>query len=428
MELEQLVYSLPSTRAFLDGAIEDGLRSDATIILIPDHLSREMVGRLIRNRMRMLNLSIGEVFDPGDSSPVIATAEAMRVTWLSGSTRRNIGNLLRSEGLPDILYVQRLATGDSTYRQQWTEFIIDWVRESRALRSSGRPVTTSLCIIAKLRDFQFTVPLAEPGLNVRWWWGFPSALEVRLACRMANQRTGDGLETAGRWREHVLPGLVASDVQLGEYMWDQITELADGVVEELVNYWTSLEQTDNYGSIDDVVDLVKADNGVYAIGQELPPNLRRLWASGTLVYTPEYGLEVHPALLAYKARYSDVRHMLWRGQSELLLPMLNEMRLRICESMTDTYGDDWPTKWWKPSTEYELKEVEQTPLGTEFGHIDYLLRHVGSRSSRHPLYEKSHLARLVLRAKNIRNQIAHYSPVSFQEFANVCDERASVGI
>ena len=348
MKLEQLVYSLPSTRAFIDDAIGNGVGSDATIVLLPDNLSREMVGRLIRNRLTMRKLSIRELFDPGELSPVTASAEAMEVIWPSDSTRRNVSNLLRSEDLPEVFYVHRFPTGSPAHREQWSQFILDWVRESRTLRGSGGAATPSLCILAKLRDFGFQLPEAEPGLTIRWWWGFPSVLELKLACRMANQLTGDGLEAADRWREYVLPGLVGSDVQLGEHMWSEITEVTDRAVKGLAEYWESLEQTDFVQSIGDVLNLVKADDGVYKIGQALPYDLRQLWASGGLIYTPEYGLEVHPGLLAYKGRYAEVNHRLWRGQSELLLPVLNEMRLRICENMTDTYGSDWPIKWWAP--------------------------------------------------------------------------------
>ena len=36
---------------------------------------------------------------------------------------------------------------------------------------------------------------------------------MRLACRIANEEDGNSFEM-GRWREHILPGLVGSDVQL----------------------------------------------------------------------------------------------------------------------------------------------------------------------------------------------------------------------
>ena len=426
MDLEQIVYSLPSTRTFIDETV--GGNVGATIVLLPDNLSREMVGRLIRNQLSTMRLSIKELFDPGDTSPAIASGEAMGVIWASDSTRRSIGNLLLSADLPDFFYLHRLPTGNPAHRMQWMQFIKEWARESYRLRGLGHAGSPSLCVIAKLKDFDFQVPVAEPGLKVRWWWGFPSALEVRLACRIASQRAGADLETADRWREYVLPGLVASDVQLGEYMWHRVTEDTDRVVRALVDYWEDHSETGAVDSIDEVIELVKFDNGDYEIGQELPSPLRRLWASGGLVYTTEYGLEVHPGLLAHKGRHGDVRHMLWRGQSQLLLPVLNEIRLNICAEMTTTYGRDWPVRWWKPPTEYELREVEQNPLGAEFGHIDYLLQHVGVGASTHPLDGKRHLAQLVWRAKSIRNRIAHYSPVLFDEFTRICVERNSVDI
>ena len=68
MDLEQLVYSLPSTQAFLY-AITDDVANGVKIVLLPDNLSREMVGRLVRNRIGTLKLAISRLFDPGDAKP-----------------------------------------------------------------------------------------------------------------------------------------------------------------------------------------------------------------------------------------------------------------------------------------------------------------------------------------------------------------------
>ena len=347
----------------------------------------------------------------------------MGVKWPSGRTQRNIENLLRFQDLPRVFYIQRVGTRDNELRSAWREFVADWARESCSLRSSGNAGVPSLCVVARLRDFDFEVPEVDSGIGIRWWWGCPSALEMRLGSRMANQHIGDGSPVLGRWREYVLPGLVSSDVQLAEHVWGQVAEDPRLLLRSLADYWENRGQTDNVDSIDGVVELIKANEGTYSVGQEVPSHLRRIWASGGLVYTPEYGLEVHPGLLAHKGRDSDVLHRLWRGQAELLLPILNELRVRICEDLSKAFGNDWATKWWTPSTEYELREVERSPIGAEFGYIDHLLRFVSKRSNRHPLNEKHQLVELVVHAKNLRNQIAHYRPVLFQQFAELCDKR-----
>ena len=54
---------------------------NVVIILLPDNLSREMVGRLVRNRLDMIaGFSFGELTDPGQSDPLAASAEAMNAS------------------------------------------------------------------------------------------------------------------------------------------------------------------------------------------------------------------------------------------------------------------------------------------------------------------------------------------------------------
>ena len=120
--------------------------------------------------------------------------------------------------------------------------------------------------------------------------------------------------------------------------------------------------------------------------------------------------------------------MLWRGQSELLLPIVNEIRLRVCQDLTETYGSDWPVKWVPPQFEHDIEEVNRSPLGTELSHVNYLLQNLGIRNHRHDLYQKRFLGNLVLKAKTVRNEIAHNNAVSCQDFARLCDERDKAGI
>ena len=422
MVLEQIVYSLPSAQAFLHAITDDG-SNDVKIVLIPDNLSREMVGRLIRNRFADSGLSMGRLFDPGNASPVLASAGAMNVSWPSPRTLRAVENLLCCEDLPDVFYVHRIGG-----RKEWTEFIQGWARTCCNLRSSGQSKVPSICVIAKLRDFAFDLPPRDPGISLHWWWGFPSALEMRLACRIASNQYGSDSGASVQWREYVLPGLVSNDVQLAEHMWDQILNGTDHTLNGLVDYWKNVEDPSPADSVDDITELVKTIRTPYSVGQELPETLRSLWAGGVLVYTPEYGLEIHPALLAYGAHRTSVEHMLWRGQSELLLPIVNEVRLRVCEDLTNTYGPNWPIRWVPPSHDQDLAEVIRSPLGTELSHVNYLLQSLGVRNPRHDLYQKKFVADLVLRAKNVRNEIAHYNPVALKDFEGLCEERKKVGI
>ena len=422
MDLEHIVYSLPSTQSFVHSVTDYG-GAGVNVVLLPDNLSREMVGRLISNHIEAMGLSIKTLTEPGEASPAMSSAGAMNVSWPSQRTPRNVQNLLQCEGLPDVFYVHRLGRASA-----WTAFIEGWAEQHQVMRTSGNHSVPLLCVIGKLRDFEFSLPVPTPNLYLHWWWGFPSTLEMRLACRIASAKYSDGDVATAQWREYVLPGLVGSDVQLAEHMWEPVLNGTDQVMKGLVNYWESLEQSDVAWSIGNVMERVADAGDTHAVGREPPNNLRRLWALGGLGYTPEYGLEVHPALWAHNNRRATVEHMLWRGQAELILPLVNEVRLAICQDLTATYGNDWPVRWVPPGNPQEEQEVRRSPLGTELPHVNYLLQQLGMRNPRHQLYEKRVLGDLVLRAKNMRNAIAHYNPVSLRDYIGLCEERERIGM
>ena len=419
MDLEELVYSLPSTKAFLDG-IARKVRDQVVIVLLPNNLSREMVGRLIRNRLNLIaSFTLRELTGPPRREPLTDSSEAMNASWPPDRTRRTTRNLLSLADLPDLLYVHRIGFG-------WAQFIEEWARERLSLRSCGQAGTPSMCVIAKLRDFEFGLPEPGPGLTYCWWWGFPSALEVRLACRIASITNGDSRETS-TWREFVLPGLVSSDVQLAEGIWQEVIGDQSAIVRGLVNYWDSLDEPASADGLYDLLDLIKGETGTaYTIGQEVPGSLRSIWAGGGLVYTPEYGLELHPAFLAHTNHTVEVQKMVWRGQAELLLPLVNEIRLRICSALTDRYGRDWPDQWGLPASPHEAEQVRITPLAAELGYLHFLFSTAAEKDL--PISIEIDLSRLVSLAREIRNRVAHNRPVVFQDFVGLGEALSKVAL
>ena len=423
MNLEQIVYNLPSTQTFMDSVCNS---TGATVAVIPNDLSRQMVGRLVRERLESDRRVVGESLRPSGDEPLAFTVNLLNLAWPDPLVRRNVANLLRLDNLPDVLYVERIPTADPAERQAWTQFIEDWARECRSRQESHDPVRVRLIVLAKLKDFD-QLPESESSVQFHWWLGFPSTLEMRLACRTADENS-DADDATRRWREHILPGLATSDVQLAEHLWDAVIQGTSDVVNSLAGYWTDPDRVEFSGDLSEVIDLVNILGKNFSPDQGPPPELRRLWDCGGLVYTPEYGFEVHPALLAASGRDSDVEHRIWRGQAELLLPYVNEIRLAVCQSMTDEFGSDWPIRWEAPSNDEEREAARRNPNATELGYLDKLLSQTGKGSERHPLDARRHLAPLVSLTRDVRNTIAHYHPVEPEKFMELYFIRTEAGI
>ena len=411
MSIESVILALPSMRKFIEDIVNT-VRTDSVVVLIPDTISRDMVARLINNRLEVLQLSVRNVPYAIDSGPVMSVSKTLDVDWPSPSTARNVRNLLTHLDFAHVINIRDFNTTqalDPVQRKQWTDFAVDWVRERNEVESDDYRTLGRLCLVAKLKDFDFAPPTDESGLSVLWWYGFPSSLEVRLACRIAAQ-VDSAEEHSSKWREQVLPALVSGDVKLTEHLWDSILGSHEDIMDSLVDY--ALKE-----GLSDCRDwVVQATNRETLYGEPLidkqAPSRNRweLWARGGLVYTAEYGTEVHPALLAFIGHKSEVERRLWRGQAEFLLPILNEIRIRVCDDMTQTFGPKWPVSPTPPPTSYELEAVKDNPRGAELGHIEHLLQNVVA------FEEKRDLLPITSQCRTLRNEIAHYRPVSFTEF------------
>lgn len=374
MRLEDTVLALPSVRHFI-GDVCNASRTKSVVVLIPDTISRVMVARLITNRFEVLRRSgFGtwrDVRYEGDQFPALSIADQLAIQWPSPLTVKNIRNLVRCEDLPDVMHIREFSTGgteNEIERQRWLGLIQEWVEESRNATGSVVGTAPRLCLVAKLRDFDFEPPEEQDGLSIHWWWGFPSSLEVRLACRFDSQYMAAD-EAANRWREQVLPAIAGTDFDLAEHLWDAVLESTDEVVQSLEGYARLKGLTPPLWKETFEFNVPRSSSSP-------PVSIWKEWASGIILSTPEYGAEYHPALLAHCGRKIDVEHRFWRGQSELLLPILNYIRIRICDILTESFGEDWPINPHRPQTDYEFEAVVDNPRGAEFGHIEYLLKYI----------------------------------------------------
>ena len=223
MTIEHTILTLPSVRRFID-SVTNSLRYSSVVVLIPDTTSRDMVARLIDNGLGVRRLGVGDVAYTADQVPVLSVSDQLNISWPSSSTVRSVGNLLQCEGLPNLIHIRDFNTSESVHlleRARWLELAQDWAREWRLLKSRRISHLPQLCFIGKLKDFDFDPPCPQSGLAIYWWWGLPPSLEVRLACRIANEEEGVD-EVRSRWREQVLPALVSNDLKLVDHLWDDI--------------------------------------------------------------------------------------------------------------------------------------------------------------------------------------------------------------
>ncbi len=411
MRIESTILALPSVRTFIDD-ICNASRTKSVLVLIPDTISRDMVASLINNRFDVLRLCWRDIRYAGEYFPAISISSQLNVHWPSRNAVKSLHNLLRCEGLPELIHIRGFSTGDTgnlVARQRWLGLVQDWVEAGRNAAVKGIRSAPRLCIVAKLRDFDYAPPEEQEELSLHWWWGFPSSLEMRLACRIGSEDM-DADQAANRWREQVLPSIAGTDFGLAEHLWDTILESPEEIVRSLDDY---ARREGLAAPLEQEIHQISTPH----LSTSPPASIWAQWSSGNILSAPEYGVEHHPASLAHGGRRIDVEQRLWRGQSELLLPILNNVRIKICDILTDSFGEDWPINPHRPQTDYEYEAVADNPRGAEFGHIEYLLKNI-------PKFEdKSDLLGIASMSRTLRNEIAHYRLVDFSDFEKLWKEK-----
>lgn len=410
------LIQMPTVRQLLDRILDD-LRSGRSVLgLLPEGVDPSLLRSNLLNGLEYRDLRVHEVFAPQLDAQMLAAAlaQTLGIDWGASTAPRTVENLLRQAGLPEVLFLDGFDELAEEDRRRWLQFMVQWAEVCQGRRSTdeeGAKMLPALCLLAPASKVPPPPPATNVLLAVHVWWGIPTTLEMRLLCQLASAQDSTPLS---RWKEWVIPAIAGSDLGLGDYLWAQAystgAELADvlrAFAEE--RGWTRAE-----------LEALSMEGlpreGTRQEGWPLPAPLYQVWARGLVHWTIEHGLQRHSAVLAQLNRQEALDHRLWRGQAGLLLPQIDEARLALCAHLNGLYGRDWPYKWQEPDLDTERQAVRDTPFACQWGHLESLLWNC-------PKLERerrwTHLARW---SRQIRNDLAHYRPVSLNDYERFCRE------
>lgn len=397
VNLKSLLAVLPSVRRFLQ-TTERALRGGHNVwVLLPRGVDPFYFADLFLSYLEgpgRMSVDIVDLTTVGESEPFDVLREIVG-RWQDVTTCRFLEDLAGSPvPLPEVLLLkprEETPALDSA----WLVAIERWVV---ACRHHAPDQRRKLCIVA-LADALLQVPKSEVTVTVQKWWGIPSALEAQLACRLVAFGEEEG--PVSLWREYLIPSLAGNDLMLGEYLWDVVIKSEDEILSALIDY--AMRRGWRRKDAEEVVREWRPLRPGGGEGQ-FSRQMYSFWARGWIVYTLEYGGEIHSALLALleDEKGREIAHRLWRAQTSLLLPAIDNVRINLCEQLTRFYGQVW-TSW---------ADKQENSLYPELGLIEAALR-----KGPIPEQERHRWLRIVQIARAIRNKLAHYSPISFQEFA-----------
>lgn len=391
-DLLSIVWELPGSRSFVRRAgltLRDGIslfclfpsrmEADSFQDQLLHHLEQELVLRVRSVDLRWIN----------EGSPF----EILRRLLPEGRTYQYLEQMVSDPELPQVILISHLEGRETGEIQDWVKSLARW---AEACRSSGSLNSLGLLMPFDLiKDTRF--PLTDVRLTYAVWPGAPSALDVRVLCRSISEETN----AEAQWREYLLASLSGSDLQLAESLWEYTCEPVATLLLVLEQYARSRNW-----SPDEIRKQLQKWRPVPA-GQLLVPephaNGFNLIRCGWAVYTPEYGEEIHTAALIMLGRQQEVIHRIWRAQAALMLPMIDDIRRRICNHLADRYGSQWV-----------VIDNEHFELPLDMGKLKRYFDLLPSTS-----WEKKQWGRGIAQVWSTRNELAHYEPVSYATFHEI---------
>jgi hypothetical protein len=293
--------------------------------------------------------------------------------------------LVTSKAMPDTVIVSKFDDISPQQQKQWLEALSRWAMTAKSIGGQKSLLIAMSKIPYNLEMF----PVKDIRLQYYWWPG-PSALEIMLMLR----QNSDQIEAEDQWREYVIPSLSGSDKELALTLLDVVLQPQEVIIEKLRNY--ALEKGWNKEEIQKAISHWKPNRL-----RAFPDGNLQLWSKGLLSYTPEYGEELHSSVLALFERENEISHRLWRGQSSLILPMIDYIRFRVAEIIKNYYPN-------------HMRQYESDDGYIDLGQLKRAIDQLPSTSS-----EKQQWHSVIFLAHKIRNNFAHYHPVTFEDFQKI---------
>ena len=410
------LFKLPSAERFMDTALSHFLDGFSGLILVPKTTPLESLFQELRYRFVLRNINFVEIDVSAyvETAPITCLCQELDIEWRNSLAPRLLEHLPEActipEFLPDVVWLTGIENLSSELVQSWIDAAFTWSGNGKVLRDRGIQLP-ALCIAIPWRA-DLRIPRSDIFFKIHYWWGIPSILEMR----MLYQETANSVDVVEKWQEFQLPYLCAGDPFILPMLIDSknLDERELGArLQEIAkergwskNYLQSLGMDEYLPSTNTLFNGSVSTAG----GTTL-----HLWGEGVLNWNPECGLSVSSAALQIMGKHIGMRHRLWRGQAELLLPMLDMLRLSVCDYMAAKHGWDWPSIQREPLDPQEAAAVRESHYNCQLGHMENVL---SSWPGRQRNYRE--LASYVREARLIRNELAHNRVVTFLQFHELC--------
>ena len=290
---------------------------------------------------------------------------------------------------PDAILIQGFEKITPSKQKEAISFMRRW---ADVCHTSGD--TKSLCLIVpgdladKINEIRSGTTSSR--IKIRCLAGVPSALEIQLTSRASLDTDFSNAESY--WNEILVSSLSGSDMDLAYLLGKSNLCTLEDIIRTLREYaeLNSWERSKFEKELRGWMPLVNGAKIEVPLHSE---NIRLLWMQIT-VYTPEYGEEIHPAGLVLLGKDNEIKRRVWRAQTTLVFPVIDEMRIKIYSLLKDRILNTW--------------EHQDIP---EIGQIKYSLEQLPSDS-----LERKQYYEIIRHVRDVRNKLAHMDVISLHEY------------
>ena len=391
---------LPSIRQFLEQVMTDLEGGLNVVLLLPPGVEADAINDRLAEMLSQRDRSVVP-FDAAALPCVPTNPRDLLCAALGGhiAAGSSFQVMLEQGACPDTLLVTGIARLSAEQRRAWLRLVRRWSQEVRGVAVQQRPAH-ALCLIEPAQAVVHDLPESDVRLVLRWWWGFPSSIELRALCRST---TGSGPRAT--WLETLIAGVAPGDALLADHLWTECPATLEELREVLARFGQRHGLKDE--APDGLSPFCAGIAGLHAdISDGPPPLRRRQWASGGLIGSPEFGPEPHPAILAARNERKRLEHLVWRGQQQVLLPIIDQARLGCCLELRRELGKSWHRRHAivaeGPDDE---RRLEEDPLSAELPFLRAVLRQAVRGADGAALRSWLPIMDQVVR---VRNELAHY--------------------
>ena len=390
-------WELPGPRRFLERAASALEQGKHAVLVAPTQVLENWMAIELEKVLR--GQSLGEVtyLEVGpetDPDPLCALSLSL---GLDKRELISIDDVLEHSAAPSrFLLLRGVDSGDESRQLEWASLL------SRAACQTQIAGMSKTQLISLMRPLG-CVPPRDLFLAVEYWWGMMGRVDLDWVVEQVLEESPPSRLTGHYWGRALSRGVASWDPDLAALLLRELPTTLEQISDCL------LRSSRDYGSPPEQINGVPWCRAVLP-GQQPPQPPRngdalRLWSEGWMDFMKGQGQILHSAVLAgHPGGKEELARRVWSGQQEVLLPVVEQVRMAVLDAARLELGDGWQEAIYGVSFVEEIAD-KCSEIGT--------MSHLFSEKEQLRCHDRGRPRRLLLVWKKIRNALAHAKMVEY---------------